>query len=309
MKLAPVVLFVYNRPKHTRMVLEALQQCDLSRETELFIYADAPKDASDKELVSKVFAVREIIRERQWTNSVFITEQEKNLGLANSIMQGVSKVLEHHDSVIVLEDDICVTKGFLKYMNDALTTYADDPAVMHVSGYIYPYSRRIKVKEETLFLKINTCWGWATWKRAWKFFNPDTKFHLDLWKTEEERRKFDIEGHACYYLQLEQNNQGIINSWAVKWYSSWLNADGYSLLPKKSLVRNIGNDGTGIHSLRTDKFDMELASSIEVKKLPVQENIAVRKSIDKFYKELYHTIPLPLRIKKAVKSFLTGKEA
>ena len=158
-------------------------------------------------------------------------------------------------------------------------------------------------------MKINTCWGWATWKRAWQYYNPDIDFHLSIWKTEQQKRKFDIEGHACYYLQLEQNKKGIIYSWAVKWYSSWLHAGGYSLCPKQSLVRNIGHDGTGVHSVSTDKFDMETAEYIEVKDIPLVENIPVRKSIDRFYKQVYHTIPFTLKMKKAIKSFITGKEA
>ncbi len=309
MKPAPVVLFVYNRPQHTRTCLEALKQCDLSQDTELYIYADAPKKPADTELVAQVEEVRRLIREDSWCGKVHIIEQERNLGLAGSIVLGVTDIVQQAGRVIVLEDDICVTRGFLKYMNDALNLYEHHEKVMHISGYIYPYNRRIKTEHETLFLKINTCWGWATWQRAWAHFNPDTGFHLGLWKTAEQKKKFDIEGHACYYLQLEQNLQGIINSWAVKWYSSWLHAGGFSLLPKKSLVRNIGNDGTGIHSLSTNKFDMELAEYIEVKDIPLKEHMAVRKSIDDFYRQLYHTIPLSLRIKKAVKSFLTGKEA
>lgn len=307
--VAPVVLFVYNRPDHTRQVLEALRQNDLADQTELFIYADAPKNPNDPQLLAQVDAVRKLIREQQWTAKVHIIERTENKGLAASIIEGVGHTLERFDRVIVLEDDICVSKGFLKFMNDALQVYADDDQVMHISGYIYPYNKRIQVKEDTLFLKINTCWGWATWKRAWKYFNPDTQFHLRRWHSPEDRHKFDIEGHACYYLQLEQNSQGIINSWAVKWYASWLDAGGYSLCPKKSLVRNIGNDGTGIHSLSTNKFDMELAEGLTVQKLPVIEHLAVRKSIDRFYKELYHTIPLSLKIKKTIKSFITGKPA
>jgi len=309
MNLAPVVLFVYNRPDHTRSVLEALQQNELAGQTELYIYADGPKDPSNHKLLAEVYAVRQVLREKKWTHSVHITELSQNLGLANNIMQGVSTVLAKHDRIIVLEDDICVTKGFLKFMNDALTLYERDESIMHISGYIYPYDKKIKITEDTLFLKINTCWGWATWRRAWEHFNPDTDFHLNLWKTKEQRKKFDIEGHACYYQQLEQNKQGIINSWAVKWYSSWLHAGGYSLLPKKSLVRNIGNDGTGIHSLKTDMFDMDLAASVEVKRQLIQENNRVRKSIDVFYKKLYHDVPLSLRIKKVLKSLLTGKES
>lgn len=308
LKTAPIALFVYNRATHTRATLEALRNCELAAQSELYIFADAPRNPDDPQLVGQVAEVRTLIREEQWCGQVHIVEQKRNLGLADSIVGGINSILETNDRIIVLEDDICVTRGFLKFMNEALELYKDNERVMHVSGYIYPYSKRIRVDEETLFVNINTCWGWATWKRAWSYYNPDVDFHLANWNTEAKKKKFDIEGHAGYYHQLEQNKQGIIKSWAVKWYGSWLYADGYSLLPVKSLVRNIGNDGTGIHSLSTGRFDMELTEYAAVRPIALCENTAVRKSIDRFYQSLY-SLPFSLRMKKAIKSLITGKEA
>ncbi len=307
MRPSPVVLFVYNRPDHTRKTLEALAAADLSEITDLFIFSDAPKDPSDTGQLQKVEETRSLIRQRKWCGSVNITEQTGNKGLADSIISGVTDIIHRYGTVIVLEDDIVIGKGFLRYMNQALELYKDDPAVMHISGYIYPYARSIRLKEDTLFLKVYSCWGWATWERAWKHFNPDIDFHLAQWNTPEKIDRLNLEGHADCYFQLRQNKEGIIYSWAVKWYSSWLAKGGISLFPRESLVRNIGNDATGIHSAATNAFDTKTTDYLEVARIPVAENDKVRKSIDEFYKRLYHLVPMKPRFNKLIKTLILYK--
>ncbi|HRX01302.1 MAG TPA: CatB-related O-acetyltransferase [Cyclobacteriaceae bacterium] len=199
-------------------------------------------------------------------------------------MKAVTEAVNKHGKVIVLEDDQITSKGFLKYMNEALELYKNEPKVMHVSGYMYP--AHFASEETTFFLNIQSAPGWGTWKRAWDLYNPDAVDHLRYFSQSKElKRKFDIEGHAYFFTQLERNAGPVNYSFAVRWYASCFRAGGLSLFPAKSLVRNIGLDGTGVHCKPTKMYDVEPVDYLEIYKIPIVENDEIRKSVDTFYKE------------------------
>ena len=160
MTYAPIVLFVYNRPWHTEQTLRALMANDLAAASELFIYADGAKPNADADQLQRISDVRALIRREPWCGKVHIIESEINKGLADSIIAGVTEVVNQHGRAIVLEDDIVPTRGFLRYMNDALTLYEKDERVMLVSGYIYPY-KHIPKTPTTYFMRVYACWGWG----------------------------------------------------------------------------------------------------------------------------------------------------
>ena len=133
MVLAPIVLFVYNRPWHTQQTVEALQKNELAAESDLYIFADGPKTANDE----KVNEVRKYIKTITGFKSVTIFEKEKNCGLANSVIAGVTEIINKFGEVIVVEDDIVTSKYFLKFINEALDFFANDPKIFSISGYTY----------------------------------------------------------------------------------------------------------------------------------------------------------------------------
>lgn len=282
MKLAPIVLFVYNRPLHTLMTLEALSKNDLANESTLYIYADGPKNNSTIEQREKIKETRDIIKSAQWCKEVVVIESEMNYGLANSIVKGVTEVVNKHGNIIVLEDDLLPSVGFLRYMNDALTIYASEDKVMHISGYVYPAKVEGQV-EQTFFLNILSCWGWATWARAWKNYDHNVDDHMARFNTTKKIKKFNIEGHADYYHQLVLNKEKKLYSWAVRWYASWLYAGGFTLFPYKSLIVNNGFDSTGTNSKEDSIFNSGIVDHIQVDKIAIEENLLYRKAIDKFY--------------------------
>ncbi len=181
MNLAPIVLFVYNRPWHTEQALNALMQNELAGQSVLYIYADGPKENPGDEQLKNIEEVRKVIRWQQWCKEVIIIEADNNKGLAASIVDGVTEIVNKHEKVIVLEDDIVTSVGFLKYMNEALTLYKDDERVLEVSAFMFPIQSA--GLPDTFFYNANSCWGWGTWKRAWKYYNNDA---LDLYKKLKE---------------------------------------------------------------------------------------------------------------------------
>jgi GT2 family glycosyltransferase len=254
MIFAPIALFVYNRPAHTRQTVEALLKNELAGESDLFIFSDAPKAPEAAVAVSEV---REYIRSISRFKSVSIIERDINFGLAHSIIDGVTRVVSKYGRIIVMEDDLVTSPYFLTFMNDALDVYRDEEKAMHISGYMFPVSDT--GLPETFFLRPASCWGWGTWDRAWKCFSKEPRKLLDEFSVQAIHR-FNLDGSYNYWSQVQQNVSGVINTWAVFWYASVFKKGGLCLHPKYSMVSNIGHDGTGIHCGQSDEYAVQLAS-------------------------------------------------
>ena len=244
--LAPIVLFVYNRPWHTLQTLEALAKNELADKSHLIIYADGPKESANDDDLKKINEVRAIIRETDWCKTVEIIESDINQGLANSIINGVTTVVNKFGKIIVLEDDIVPSRGFLKYMNVALNLYEDNENVGCIHAWNYHLPKN-KIANTTFFLKGTDCWGWGTWKRTWKLFNPDSTFLYNEIKNKNLIADFNRKHTINYYKMLEDQMNQLIESWAIRWDASLLIAEKYCLYPFAPLVKNIGFDNTGVH--------------------------------------------------------------
>jgi len=266
--LAPIVLFVYNRPWHTQQTLDALAKNTLALDSELIVFCDGPKEglvASSLELIEKT---REIVKGESRFHSVQVIESKENKGLADSIIGGVTEVVNQYGKIIVLEDDLITSPGFLQYMNDALWLYENEPRVMHISGFIYPVLTPLP---ETFFIKPTSCWGWGTWKRAWDYFKKDVDNQIEALEKSNAWSEFTFENsYLSYKKQLFLNKNKEINTWAIFWQTSVFLNNGLSLHPYPSLVQNIGFDGSGVHCAKSTEspyFWMELAPKIRVKKI------------------------------------------
>jgi len=252
MEPAPIALFVYNRPWHTRQTVEALQKNELAEDSELFIFSDAPKNEEDSE---KTARVREFIRSVEGFKSVTIIEREDNHGLAGSIIAGVTEIIERYDKIIVLEDDLLSSPYFLRYMNDGLAIYENEAGVMHIAGYMYPMDS--SNLPETFFYRAASCWGWGTWKRAWRLFEADIEKLVPRFD-KAKIKSFNIDGCYDFWWQVEALKRGEIDSWAIRWYASVFLNNGLCLHPARSLIDNIGLDGTGMHCGSTDTYRTSL---------------------------------------------------
>lgn len=283
MNLAPIVLFVYNRPWHTRKTLEALAKNEYAEQSALFIYSDGPKSDANEQEHKQIQEVRSIIQSKKWCKEVTIKEAPENLGLADSIIKGVTEVVEKHGAVIVLEDDIVTSKGFLKYMNDALNLYENEKQVMHIAASMLPIKEQLP---ETFFFNVCSCHGWATWSRAWQHLRTDPFELLLELKDKDLLDRFNIEGTENFANQLERNISGALHTWAIKWYATVFLKNGFCLHPKKSIVNNIGCDGSGVHfDINFDYQTRHPATSIDVKSIPIEEEQNVRELARRFYKK------------------------
>lgn len=287
-KLAPIVLFVYNRLDHTEQTIEALQKNDLAEESELYIYSD---EAKNEEAQQKVDEVRKYIDNIEGFKKVIVIKREKNWGLANSIIDGVTKIVNEYGKVIVLEDDIVTSKYFLKFMNSALEFYKNEKKVWHVSGWNYP----IKTNDlEAFFLwRVMNCWGWATWADRWQFFEKNINGLIDEF-SQKDIERFNVDNYENFWNQVLLNKEDKINTWAIFWYATIFKQNGLCLNPNLSYVRNIGHDGSGVHCKDSCNVDNEILniSTIFDFSIKIEENDDIVCLIKKHLKNKKKSFPI-----------------
>ncbi|HET7086155.1 MAG TPA: glycosyltransferase [Rhizomicrobium sp.] len=299
---APIALFVYARQDHLRRTVEALKHNALAAESELIIFSDGPKSPAAHEAVR---AVRDYVRTIQGFKSVTVFEQERNLGLAASIIGGVTKVCESHGRVIVMEDDLVSSPHFLSFMNDALIYYEEVPQVAAISGYHPPFDAELP---ETFFQCDAECWGWATWKRAWRSFNPDGRALLSELKRRKLLRMFDQEASYPYVRMLEDQIAGRNDSWAIRWRASVILNNMLSLYPRRSLIQNIGLDGSGTHGeAPVIQGDEGESAAVNVDAIPLVHSDQALQAFAKFNRRL-HRRGFRDRVLRRLGKLVTGSD-
>ena len=262
---APVALFTYARPEHTRRTLEALAAADGATETDVFVYADGARGPQDAD---RVEATREVARKATGFRSLTLIGRDSNVGVAANIVSGISNMFEEHDGVIVVEDDILVARGFLDYMNVALCRYRNEKRVWHISGWNYPIEPT--GLPQFFFWRVMNCWGWATWSDRWNCFSNDPD-PLHRWPRPKVR-SFNIDGYHDFFAQIADHECGLTDAWDIYWYATIFENDGLCLQPTRSFVQNIGLDGSGEHCGRGSEAQIDLKMPFDgVLRLPPVE--------------------------------------
>ena len=277
-ELAPIILFAYNRPKHVKQVLEALQQNKLSEQSELFIFSDGGKDFEDEKLVEKT---RKILDNTTGFKKTTVIKRPVNFGLAANVIDGVSTIIEKYGKVIVLEDDLITSPTFLSFMNKALNVYENVDEVAHIHSFCYAGLNL----PDTFFIKWVGSTGWATWRKSWRLFERNGEKLLAELKEKKLTKAFDFNGKYPYTRMLKRQIAGRNNSWAIRWNASLFLNNKLSLNTGKSLIYNIGFDGSGMHSGSQDFYNMGLFDGeLEIKKPEmIKESVDARKQFENFY--------------------------
>ncbi len=264
LNLAPILLFVYNRPDHAARLVESLMSCELSKESELFIFADAPKIDANIEDIAKNTAVIEFVNSISHFKKVTVYKNETNKGVDKSIMDGVSKIINLYGKVIVLEDDLIVGSFFLKYMNWGLNSYFNDKRIYSVNGFMFPIE--YNGDKDVVLLTYSCAWGWATWKDRWESFKYEEESRGVISSSNYLQKQFNLPG-IDYANMLIHHRE----CWDINWYYYIFKNNGLNVFPTKSLIKNSGFDGTGVHCTNIDffqKFDptIELKLTVEIRK-------------------------------------------
>ncbi|SDJ36305.1 Glycosyl transferase family 2 [Pedobacter sp. ok626] len=244
---APIALFVYNRPVHTQRVIEALQKNVYAELSDLYIFSDGAR-TGDEAIVSEV---RALVKKTDGFKSVTVVERPTNFGLAKSVISGVTQLNKEYGHVIVFEDDVVSSPYTLKYFNDALEKYKDTPKVMHIGAFMYAIDT--KGLPETFFVRHISSQCWATWDRAWQYFEPDIDKIIQQFD-EKKKFAFELDGAMNFWKHVMEFKHGKNNSWAIRWYASVFLKGGLGLQTSVSMVDNIGHDGSGVHSEKSNIY-------------------------------------------------------
>ena len=295
MNLSPIVLFVYNRLCHARQTIEALQRNILATESELYIYSDAPKNKKD---IDKVNEVRKYLRTIEGFKEVTIIERKENLGLANNIIDGVTQIINEFGKIIVIEDDLVTSPMFLKFMNEALEFYKNDRRIFAISGYTYPFKLPSNYNKDVFLFYRTSSWGWATWKDRWNKIDYDVKDYNKFLKNKTMQYQLKRGGEDLVDMLIAQM-EGKLDSWAIRFAYNVSKFDGYCLYPVKSLLINIGHDGSGVHCGDSSKWSVSLDEHFfpQLSMLDIDEEIIMR--LQKIFKRKFFG-----KLKRLIKCFL-----
>ena len=267
-KCAPVVVFAYNRPQHLGETLAALSQNKEANMTDVIVYCDGPKCEED---LIKINQIRNILNKEYIFRSLRKIFREQNSGLSASVIKGVSEQFLIHESLIILEDDLLVSRYFLQYMNHYLKIYKNDHQVGSIHGYVYP----IKLLPKTFFIRGADCWGWAAWKRSWDDFESDGTKLLNKLTSRSLGFKFNLFGGYNYMGMLRNQVAERNDSWAIRWHASMFLKHKLTLYPGESLVSNVGTDGSGSHFTSSDSsYDIKLENIH-----PKIQRVAIKESL------------------------------
>lgn len=239
-ELAPVILFIYNRPNHTRKTLEALQKNVYAADSVLYVFADGPKDNAGEDDLQKIKQARSVVKEEPWCKEVILIAREKNMNLEDNVIDGITQVINQHGKAIILEDDLITSPYFLQYCNNGLKMYEDVKQVFAINGFMFPVEFQ---KEAGTFLCpiATSAWGWATWADRWNQFEAQPQYISEIENNKFLRNRFNIGDHD--FLSMLKN----LNTWDIRWYYTAFIRNGLGLFPTHSLIKNIGFDGSGTH--------------------------------------------------------------
>lgn len=277
---APIAVFAFNRADNLAQTLQALSENELANQSAVTIFCDGPRTEEERQ---KTDAVRRIARAAGGFAEVTVIERAENWGLKKSLIAGITAILETHDRIIVVEDDIFTSPYFLKYMNDALDCYAGVPNVGSVSGYCVKHC--CPAPPETFFLRGGECWGWGTWKARWQLYSPDGATLLRELRRRNMTRAFDFDGCCPSTKILEDAVAGRVDSWFMMWTATLFLHGLYTLYPSRSLVLNIGF-ASGTHSHNATYPQQELADApVPVRPQPVEEDAAMLREVQRWYRQ------------------------
>ena len=273
---SPIAFFAFNRPYHTNETLKSLSLNSEAKQTDLYAFIDGPRKISEIQLIDNVEKIIKSFANK--FKSVAVYRSESNQGGAINQKRGISKVLSEFESVISLEDDIYVSNHFLSYMNNALKIYKDEKEVWHINGFNYPI--KFEGDFECFFMRSMQCWGWATWRDRWEQFTGDPlscdPYYLIATFNKDLIKEFDLGvKKSVFWSQIDDNAKGKLNNtWDIFWYSFIFLKKGLCLTPKVSMTRNIGHDGSGVHSIFDKDYLYSDLNEINIKKFPslIKEN-------------------------------------
>lgn len=263
-KFAPVALFVYNRPEHTQRTVNSLRENEIAPQSDLFVFCDGAKNEAGTVAVQQV---RQYIHGLDGFRSLTVIERDRNLGLANSVISGVTQLCQEYGRVIAVEDDLLTAPDFLRFMNSALERYENEPRVLSVSGFSFAVRPHSSYLYDVFCSYRSSSWGWGTWNNRWKRADWSVSDYARFLADKRQQQLFNRGGEDLSRM-LEMQMTGQVDSWAIRWAYSHFKQDAVAVLPTASKVYNIGFDGSGVHCYAKSARQAALGESQSAYRFP-----------------------------------------
>ena len=273
-----IVLLGFNRPQHMERLLSTLEDNREFQTLPVLAFVDGPRNRDDEELIGQV--VNSVLSVRPDAD---IARRIENFGVAKSVTTAVTEALTKYEQVIVLEDDLELSPHFLRYMLNGLDSYREEPRVASIHGYTIPMRG---LPHATYFLRGTDCWGWGTWRESWELYEDDSASLLNKLMDKSLGCAFTFNHSSPHLDLLKAAEKGEVDSWAIRWHASVFLAEGLTLNPSVSLVRNAGMDGSGRHSGTTNLYESTVSiAPIPIEDIPLTESEQAFRQYRNFYKD------------------------
>lgn len=295
---APVVMFVFNRPDNTYKTLKALSQNYLAPYTEIFIYSDGPRNDDDLILIKEV---RDIINLEWGFKKIHINKSHVNKGLASSVIQGVTEILNTNKKIIVVEDDLITTPNFLDFMNQSLVFYENNEEVISVTGFTLPLKNMPTNQDFYVGVRASS-WTWGTWADKWHCIDWGLENSLEILSKRDTRKKFN-RGGSDMCRMLKNQIEGKIDSWAIRFCAHQFKHDMLTVFPTSSKVINIGFGSDATHTKSKNRFKA-IKDCSQKRKFLFTESIVLSNKIMRSFREFYS---VRVRVKDKVNSIIMDR--
>jgi len=247
---SPVAFLIFNRPDTTQTVFDVIRQAKPSK---LLVVADGPRADRPGE-ADKCAAARAIIDEVDWDCEVLKDYSDVNMGCKLRVSSGLDWVFKTVEEAIILEDDCVPHLTFFRFCEELLEKYQDDKRIMAISGNNFQFGRR-RTEYSYYFSRYNHCWGWASWRRAWQYYDVEMKLWPKI-RDNDGLKDLLLDFHSVkYWTKIFQSTyEERINSWAYRWtFACWIQS-GLSILPNVNLVTNIGFSIEATHTKKSNRL-------------------------------------------------------
>lgn len=261
--LSPIAVIAFNRADTLKATIDSLAANPLANMSDLFIFIDGPRANKEGEVI-KVQQVRAVAESANGFKSVTIRESEYNKGLAQSIIEAASELVNQYGTVIVVEDDLYLSPSFLTYMNIMLQAYKDDKRVMQITGYSTKIRHPKRFDCDHYLTHRAHSWSWGTWKDRWKTIDWEVKDFDELVASKEKQKSFCEYGSDLYKM-LRGWKYGRNNSWFIRFNYSMHKQGRFSVAPIRSLVRNDGFGGDATNCKNYNRYKIEFQTDYKEK--------------------------------------------
>ncbi len=287
--LAPIVLFVYNRADKVQRLVESLAKNPEAIDSTVYIFSDGAKNETGEEKIQQVRDYIDTLPSSGLFQNVLIRKSPVNKGLANSIISGVTEVMDTHGKAIVIEDDNILASDYLAYMNGALDYYENDPQIWAINGFSREMNYPENYPHDLFLIQRSSSYTWASWKNRWDKIDWNPYIYPGFLWNRRQRKAFARYGQDRPVM-MDAQLCGKVNSWAIRFDYSMMVNDMYCVTPRVSRAVCTGNDGSGTHSKKENRsFDAKLSDgSNPVKLEPLQVNESIRKEFIRPYKFKWH---------------------